>query len=125
MGALALGDNHQLEASEALWDKGVRLHPQSWRYAYQAGMNLFLFATKPDQYERAAKLFGHAAEQAGAPREARYMQARCHDYTSRHDLAIAVWTKTYLEAGTTEERAVAERSLKRLGAAIPTPGAHR
>lgn len=119
LGALALGDNGEVDASEALWNKGVALHPRSWRYAYQAGMNLFLFATKPDQYARAAKLFEHAAAQPGAPKEARYMQARCYDYTSRRDLAIAVWRTTYLSAATAEERAVAQRSLERLGAPLP------
>ncbi|MDB5096147.1 MAG: hypothetical protein JWM80_568 [Cyanobacteria bacterium RYN_339] len=121
LGALALGDNGEVDASGALWDKGVAAHPDSWRYAYLAGMNMFLFATKPEQYERAAKLFEKAATLPGAPREARFMQARCYDYTSRRDLAIAVWRNTYLAAATSEERAVAERSLKRLGAPLPTP----
>jgi tetratricopeptide (TPR) repeat protein len=120
LGALALGDNGEVDASEALWNKGVALHPTSWRYAYEAGINLFLFASTPAQYERAAKLFGQAAAIAGAPPEARYMQARCYDYTHRRDLAIAVWRNTYLTAPTPEERAVAERSLKRLGEPLPT-----
>lgn len=121
LGALALGDNGEVDASEALWNKGVALHPQSWRYAYQAGMNLFLFATQPEQYARAAKLFARAAAIPGAPREAAYMQARCYDYTSRRDLAIAVWRRTYQSAATAEERAVAQRSLERLGAPLPAP----
>lgn len=119
LGALALGDNGEVDASAALWDKGVAAHPQSWRYAYEAGMNLFLFATTPAQYDHAAALFRKAAALPGAPPEARYMEARCYDLTSRRDLAITVWRKTYLEATTAEERAVAERTLKRLGVPLP------
>lgn len=119
MGALALGDNGDVDASEALWNKCVRFRPYDWRIAYEAGMNLFLFASRPDQYERAGKLFARAASLHGAPKEARFMEARCYDVGQRRDLAIAVWRNTYLTAASSEERAVAERTLKRLGVPLP------
>jgi tetratricopeptide (TPR) repeat protein len=119
MGALALGDNGDVDASEALWNKGVAANPNNWSMAYQAGMNLFLFATKPDQYDRAAKLFGKAAALPGATPTARFMQGRCYDVGQRKDLAAMVWRKTYLKAASAEERTVAERSLKRLGVPLP------
>jgi tetratricopeptide (TPR) repeat protein len=119
MGALALGDNGEVDASEALWNKAVAANPGDWKVSYAAGINLFLFATKPEQYARAAELFRLASEQPGCPPVAKFMQARCYDYTGRRDLAIAVWQRNYLQAGTAEERAVAERSLKRLGVPLP------
>ena len=119
MGAMALGDNGDVAASEALWDKGVRLNPDNPDFAYNAGMNLFLFATKPDQYERAGKLFAYCSKLKGAPIVARFMEGRCYDVGQRRDLAIKVWSDTYVHASSAEERAVAERTLKRMGAPIP------
>ena len=115
MGALALGTNGQHDEAYALWQKGVAAHPTNARFIYDAGMNLFLFAETQKEYERAAGFFRQAAALPGAPREARYMEARCYDVSNRRDLAIRVWLDTYRTSPSKEARAVAARSLQRLG----------
>jgi hypothetical protein len=118
-GGMALGDNGQVDASEALWAKGVRLNPGSYDFAYQAGMNLFLFGERPDQYLRAAELFKLAGTLPGAKPEAAYMEARMYQVTDRKAMAIAIWKDTYLHSPSEEARGVAKRSLERLGVPLP------
>lgn len=125
MGAMALGDNGQADESEALWNKGVRANPTDWQYAYMAGMSLFLFGNRPDQYLRAADLFRKAAALPGAPKEARFMEARMYDVSQRRDMAIALWKETYLHAPEAEARAVAARTLRKMGVPLPEPGERR
>lgn len=119
MGAMALGDNGQVDESENLWSKGVRANPGEWRFPYQAGMSLFLFGNRNDQYLRAAELFRAAAALPGAPPEARYMEARMYQVTSRREMAIKIWADTYLNSPSEEARGVAERTLKRMGVPLP------
>lgn len=119
MGALALGDNGEVDASEALWDKAMAKMPDRWEIAYQAGMSLFLFGSTPEQYTRAGKIFGRAADLPGAPPTARQMEARMYQVTNRREMAIAVWRKMYVQAYTEEERAVAKRTLEKYGAPLP------
>lgn len=119
MGAMALSDNKQIAEAEALLAKGVRANPDDWRFAYNAGMNLFLFGEKEEQYLKAADYFKKAASIKGAPPEARYMQARMYHVTGRRDLILKVWEDTYLNSPSKEARGVAERSLRRLKAPLP------
>lgn len=123
MGAMALGDNGQVDDSEALWNKGLAANPTDFNMTYNAAMNLFLFATKPAQYQRAGVLFGRAAGLPGAPTNpnvAKFMEARCFDVGQRRDLAINVWKKTYMSPSSDEERQVAARTLKKLRVPLPT-----
>lgn len=119
MGAMALSDNGQVKEAEALLAKGVRANPDDWRFAYDAGMNLFLFGDKPEQYLKAAEYFKKAASFKEAPDEARFMEARMYTVTGRRELMIAVWKDTYLNSPSKEARAVAERALTRLGEKLP------
>ena len=125
MGAMVLGDNGQMDEAETLWNKGIRANPGRWEFCYQAGMNLFLFGNRNDQYLRAAELFRAAAALPGAPPEARYMEARMYQVTSRRETAIAIWKDTYVNSPSVEARVVAERSLKRLGVPLPPRPAAR
>lgn len=125
MGAMALGDNGQVDEAETLWNKGVRANPGDWRFPYQAGMSLFLFGNRNDQYLRAAELFRAAAALPGAPPEARYMEARMYQVTSRREMAIKIWADTYLHSPSEEARSVAERTLKRMGVPLPRREAPR
>lgn len=122
MGAMALGDAGLVDDAEALWAKGVAANPHSWRFAYEAGMNLFLFGNRPEQYLRAAALFHKASVIPGAPPEARYMEARMHDVSLRRSVAVRLWQRIYLEAKNPEEREVAARSLRRWEVPLPSLG---
>lgn len=119
MGALALGDNGEVDASEALWNKGIKAMPGRWEIPYQAGMSLFLFGDTPAQYLRAAELFRKAAALPGAPPSARQLEARMYQVTQRREMAIALWKRMYVQAPTAEERAVAKRTLERYGEPLP------
>ncbi len=119
MGSMALGDNGQVDEAETLWNKGVRANPGKWQFPYQAGMSLFLFGNRNDQYLRAAELFRAAAALPGAPPEARYMEARMYTVSSRQEMATKIWLDTYLHAPSEEARGVAERTLKRMGVPLP------
>ena len=115
MGAMALSDNEQMAEAERLLEKGVRMNPEEWRYAYSAGMAMFLFGDSEPQYLKAAEFFKQAAALPGSPPEARFMQARMYEATGRNQLLIAAWTDTYRNAPSAEARAIAERSLRKLG----------
>lgn len=119
MGGMALGDAGQVDEAEALWAKGVAANPKSWRFAYEAGMNLFLFGSRPEQYLRAAQLFRAAAAIPGAPPTARYMEARMYDVSLRKSVAVRLWQEIYVKAPTREEREVAARSLRRWQVPLP------
>lgn len=115
MGAMALADDKQLEQAERLLAKGVRENPGDWRFAYSAGMALFLFGDTNDQYLRAAEYFKQAAALPGAPPEAAFMRARMYDVTGRRHLLVAAWKDAYRQAPGAEARAIAERNLQKLG----------
>ena len=119
MGAMALGDNGEADAAETLWAKGVRANPAKWQYPYQAGISLFLFGNRHDQYLRAAELLGQAAALPGAPPEARYMEAKMYHDTARGEMAVAIWKDLYLNSPSAEERGVAERTLRKLKVPLP------
>ena len=125
MGAMALSDNGQKQEAEALLAKGVKANPDDWRFAYDAGMNLFLFGDTPEQYLRAAGYFKQAAALKDAPAEARFMEARMYTVTGRRELMIAVWKDTYVNSPSKEARGVAERALTRLGVKLPGAKAPR
>lgn len=119
MGAMALGDGGQVDEAEALWAKGLAANPGQWRWPYQAGMNLFLFGNRPEQYLRAASLFAKAAALPGAPASAKYMEGRMYDVSLRKSMAIRLWMDLYLRAPRPEDRAVAARSLARWQVPLP------
>lgn len=119
MGAMALGDGGQIDEAEALWAKGVVANPGAWRWPYQAGMNLFLFGNRPEQYLRAAALFAQAAALPGAPPSAKHMEGRMYDVSLRKSLAIRLWLDLYLHPPRPEDRAVAARSLARWQVPLP------
>lgn len=123
MGAMALSDNGQVDAAEVLWQKAADAMPERWDIHYQAGMSLFLFAERADQYVRAAKLFHRASELPGAPPVCQYMEAHMYSKTNRREMAVKIWEDTYLHSPSKEAREVARRSLEKFKAPIPAPSA--
>lgn len=118
MGAMALGAAGDVDAVEAIWADALRQWPTRSDLAYEAGMHLFLFGTRPDQYLRAARLFGRAAALPGARPECRAMEARMYQVTGRQGLAVAIWRATYRTSPSAETRAVAARTLARWGVSL-------
>lgn len=124
MGALALGDSGHMAELEALVAKSVAAMPDDWTVAYDAGMAIFVFADKPDEYMKAAEYFRKAASMPGAEARASYMLARAYHVADRRDLVIRIWRGLALNAPSPEARQVAIRSLHRLGVRVPeTPDA--
>ncbi len=119
MGSLALGDNGQIDAAEVLWQKAVEAMPERWDIAYQAGMSLYLFGDRADQYLRAAKLFHRAGELPGCSPVAKFMEAQMYTRNNRRDLAIKIWQDTYMHSPSAEARGVAKRALEKMKAPIP------
>lgn len=118
MGSMALGHAGEVDALEALWREALQRWPARSDLAYEAGMHLFLFGDRPDQYLRAAKLFHRAAELPGARPECRAMEARMYQVTGRKELAIAIWRATARTSPSAEARAVAVRTLRMWGASL-------
>lgn len=126
LGALALGDAGRMADMEALMGKAVAAMPGDWGEAYDAGMIIFMFADKPDEYMKAAEYFRKAASLPGAPPKASYMLARAYHVGDRRDLVIRIWQDLAVHSSSPEARQVAIRSLRRLGVAVPEdPGATR
>jgi tetratricopeptide (TPR) repeat protein len=121
IGSMALGDAGENEALERLWARAIAHRPGRWDVPYEAGMHLFLFGSRPDEYLRAARLFHLAASLPGAPREAHQMEARMYQVTGQRDLAIAVWRKTLRTSPSAEARAVAARTLGEWGVPLDEP----
>lgn len=117
-GALALGDNGQLDDAIKLLEKGAKQAPQDYWYPYKAGLTLFFFG---DDYMRAARYFEQAAALHGAPPEARYFAARMYEKSTRKDLAIASWRQTYETATDPSVKQVAKNALVRLGIPVNSP----
>lgn len=117
-GALALGDNNQVDEAVMLLDKGAKHDPKNHFFPYKAGMTIFFFS---EDYLRAARYFERAAELPGAPPEARYFAARMYERGTRKDLAIASWRHTYATATDPSVRQVAKNALKRLGVGKISP----
>lgn len=117
-GALALGDNKQLDEAVRLLEKGAKHAPENYYFPYKAGMTLFFFG---EDYMRAARYFERAARLPGAPPEARYFAARMYEKSTRRDLAIASWRHTYQSAKDPSVRQVAKNALKRLGIPVNSP----
>lgn len=112
-GALALGDDRQVDEAVRLLDKGAEREPRNYWFPYKAGLTLFFFS---DAYMRAAHYFERAAELPDAPPEARYFAARMYEQGTRRDLAIASWRRTYATATDSSVKQVAKNALVRLGA---------
>jgi hypothetical protein len=119
VGALALGDAGRLSELEALVAKSVAAMPGDWQVAYNAGMSVFVFADKPEDYMKAAEYFRRAAALPGAEPKASYMLARAYHVSDRRDLVVKIWLDLFQRAPSREARAVAARSLQRLGVHVP------
>lgn len=119
MGALALGDGGRMADLQALVAKSVVAMPDDWEVAYDAGMAVFVFAEKPEEYLVAANYFKRAAAHPDAEPKAAFMLARAYHIGDRRDLVIQIWLDLYKRAPTKEAREVAARSLQRLGVALP------
>ena len=124
MGALALGDNGQMQDLETLLAKSVKAMPDDWRVAYDAGMSLFVFADTPEEYMKAAAYFKRAASHPEAEPKAAFMEARAYHVSDRRDLVIRIWLDLYQRSPSKEAREVAARSLRRLGVALPSVDKH-
>lgn len=114
-GALALGDNKQVDEAVLLLEKGAKHDPENHWFYYKAGLTLFFFS---EDYMRAARYFERAAALPGAPPEARYFAASMYERSTRRDLAIASWRHTYETATDPSVRQVAKRALERLGVRV-------
>ncbi|MEB3222922.1 MAG: hypothetical protein VKS61_12670 [Candidatus Sericytochromatia bacterium] len=121
VGSMALGNAGEIEALEQFWQGALRQWPSRSELAYDAGMHLFLFGDRPDQYLRAAALFHRAAELPGARPECRAMEARMYQVTGRRELAIAIWRATLQTSASKEARAVAARTLRAWGVPPEAP----
>jgi hypothetical protein len=119
MGALALGDGGRMADLQALVAKSVAAMPDDWKVAYDAGMAVFVFAEKPEEYMAAASYFKRAAGHPDAEPKAAYMLARSYHISDRRDLVIQIWLDLHKRAPTKEAREVAARSLQRLGVTVP------
>lgn len=117
-GSLALGDNHQIDEAVELLDKGGKREPKNYWFPYKAGLTIFFFG---DDYMRAARYFERAAILPGAPPEARYFAARMYEKSTRRDLAVATWRRTYATATDPSVKQVAKNALMRLGVPESAP----
>jgi tetratricopeptide (TPR) repeat protein len=119
MGAMALGDAGRMADLQALMAKSVKAFPGDWEMAYDAGMAIFAFAEKPEEYEVAATYFKRAADHPQAEPKAAYMLARTYHVAERRDLVVRIWLDLYKRSPNREARTVAARSLERLGVRLP------
>lgn len=117
-GCLALGDNKQTDEAVQLLEKGAKHDPKDYYFPYQAGLTLFFFS---EDYMRAAHYFERAAVLPGAPPEARYFAAQMYERSTRRDLAIASWQRTYATATDPSVKQVAKNALRRLGVRENSP----
>lgn len=115
LGSLALGDDHRMDEMQQLMAKRIKAFPGDWQAAYDAGMAIFLFAETPKDYDLAARYFKMAADLPGAEPRAAFMLARSYHVSNRQDLVRAIWLDLYKRSPDAEARAVAARSLQRLG----------
>lgn len=121
-GALALGDAGRMDELQALLDKSLAAMPDDWVVAYDAGMSMFVFAEKPEEYMVAASYFKRASAHPDAEPKAAFMLARAYHVSDRRDLVTQIWLDLFKRAPTKEAKAVAARSLRRMGVSLPGEG---
>lgn len=111
-GSWVLADGDRLDEARKLIATGMRRHPEDYRYPYQMGVLEFLYAR---QYLEAAHYFERAAALPGAPPNARRFAASMYAKGSKTDLAVQTWRAIYASSKDAQNRAIAERALKKLG----------
>lgn len=111
-GSWALADGERLDEARTLIRKGMERHPQDFRYPYQMGVLEFLYARN---YLEAGRYFERASELPGAPPGARRFAASMYAKGNKTDLAVQTWLAIYQASTDAQNRAIAERALKKLG----------
>lgn len=111
-GSWVLADGERLDEARALIRTGMERHPEDYRYPYQLGVLEFLYGKR---YLEAARHFEAAAELPGAPVGTRRFAASMYAKGSKHELAIQTWRAIYHGSQDAQNRAIAERALKKLG----------
>ena len=111
-GSWALADGDRLDEARELLRQSMERHPQNYRYPYQLGVLEFLYGKR---YLDAARHFEHAATLPGAPPGTLRFAASMYAKGSKSDLAIQTWRAIYEAATDAQNRAIAERALKKLG----------
>jgi tetratricopeptide (TPR) repeat protein len=111
-GSWALADGERLDEARTLIRNGMERHPQDYRYPYQMGVLEFLYGRR---YLEAGQYFEQAAELPGAPSGARRFAASMYAKGNKTDLAAQTWLAIYHGATDAQNRAIAERALKKLG----------
>ena len=111
-GSWALADGDRLDEARELLRQAMERHPQDYRYPYQMGVLEFLYGRR---YLDAARYFEHAATLPEAPPGTLRFAASMYAKGSKSDLAIQTWRAIHRASTDAQNRAIAERALKKLG----------
>lgn len=112
-GSWALADGDRLHEARALITAGMQRHPDDYRYPFQLGILEFLYGRN---YLEAARHFEHAATLPDAPPSAMRFAAHMYAKGNKTDLAVQTWQSIYQASRDEQNRKIAERALKKLGA---------
>ncbi len=111
-GSWVLADGERLDEARKLLTSGMERHPEDYRYPYQLGVLEFLYGKR---YLEAARHFEAAAGLPGAPEITRRFAASMYAKGSKTELAVQTWRAIYHGSSDAQNRAIAERALKKLG----------
>ncbi|MDB5096091.1 MAG: hypothetical protein JWM80_512 [Cyanobacteria bacterium RYN_339] len=113
LGGWALADNHEGEKAIALLEKGEKLNPDDYNYAYLQGFIHFL---ERKDYPAAYQAFERATRHPDAPRFAKTMAARMLQKEGLDQQALQIWRGIYETAQDRVTKDIAKRNLDRIEA---------